>query len=202
MVSDEVLLEKSPFAQSDLRVAFYLKSADRFASARERYRPDAVRVLFIAESPPSSGGYFYFTTTVGKDHLFRETMKALQLWPMKRPMRKGLDKRPLLDEFQRMKYFLIDTCNRPVDKLSHKLKTKHVARGASSLGSRIKNLDPKTIIIVKKTVFRPVRDAMGKAGLGDRVLNEKPIPFPSHGNQRKYRATLRRLIHNAEGIQS
>ncbi len=55
---------------------------DRYRAAREAYRPERVRVLFIAESPPASGGFFYFVETIGKDHLFRETMKAVALWPV------------------------------------------------------------------------------------------------------------------------
>ncbi len=54
----------------------------RYRAAREAYRPHRISVLFIAESPPTSGGYFYFEKTVGKDHLFRETMKALGLWTL------------------------------------------------------------------------------------------------------------------------
>lgn len=178
-----------------------MKDVERYASARGRYRPDRIRILFIAESPPSSRGYFYFKTTIGKDHLFRETMKALWLWPPRRPMRKGLDKQPLLKEFQSMRFFLIDTCNRPVDRLSPIMRSRHIARGASTLGLRVKSLDPQAIVIVKKTVFKPVRDALRNAGLRDRVLNKKPIPFPNHGNQRRYRATLRRLVHKVARVQ-
>ncbi len=54
----------------------------RYRVAREAYRPERVRVLLIAESPPASGGFFYFPETIGKDHLFRQTMKAMGLWPV------------------------------------------------------------------------------------------------------------------------
>ncbi len=32
--------------------------------------------MFIAESPPASGGFFYFPETIRKDHLFSEAIKA------------------------------------------------------------------------------------------------------------------------------
>ncbi len=41
----------------------------KYRAAREAYRPERVRVLLIAESPPASGGFFYFPETVGKDQL-------------------------------------------------------------------------------------------------------------------------------------
>src|SRR5436309_7143575 len=88
-----------------------------FNRARRKYRPRKIRLLLIAESPPSSGGFFYFPTTIGKDHLFRETMKALDLWSKNEPMRKGVDKRPMLFRFQSMVPYLLDVCAFPVDKL-------------------------------------------------------------------------------------
>ncbi len=72
---------------------------NQYAEARNKYRPDRIGVLFVAESPPSSGGYFYFENTTGKDHLFRETMKALGFWEEEKSMPKGLDKKPLLEKF-------------------------------------------------------------------------------------------------------
>src|SRR5467141_1312501 len=92
-------------------------SASSFNRSRRRYRPRKVRFLLIAESPPSSGGFFYFRTTIGKDHLFRETMKALDLWPRNEPMRRGVDKRSMLSRFQSKGLYLLDTCELPVDKL-------------------------------------------------------------------------------------
>src|SRR5437016_13338949 len=73
-----------------------------FNRARRKYRPHMIRFLLIAESPPSSGGFFYFRMTIGKDHLFRETMKALELWPRNRPMRRGVDKRSMRSEERRV----------------------------------------------------------------------------------------------------
>ena len=151
-------------------------------------------MLLIAESPPSSGGYFYSETTIGKDHLFRETMKALEFWPIDRPMRKGCDKQPMLRRFRSIGFFLIDTCELPVDKLQPRQRRISTIQGASTLPHRVRELDPTRILIVKKTVFKPARQSLIEAGLGDRILNTKPLPFPSHGNQRKFRTMIRRLV--------
>src|SRR5467141_2737213 len=91
-------------------------SAAKFNRARRKYRPRKVRFLLIAESPPSSGGFFYFETTIGKDHLFRETMKALKFWPEGEPMRRGVDKRLMLQRFQTLGFYLLDTCTFPLNK--------------------------------------------------------------------------------------
>jgi hypothetical protein len=148
----------------------------------------------VAESPPSSGGYFYAEKAIGKDHLFRETMKALKLWPVDRPMRKGCDKRPMLEQFRSLGFFLIDTCELPVDKMPPGQRRLSTAQGALTLPNRVKRLGPAGILIVKKTVFSPVSQALSIAGFENRILNKKSLPFPSHGNQRKFRRMLRRLV--------
>ena len=173
-------------------------SPSAYERARSRYLPKTMRLLMVAESPPSSGGFFYFTWTIGKDHLFRETMKALELWPLTKPMVKGLDKRSLLEEFQSRGFFLVDTSPLPVDKLPPLERRRAILREAAKLSTRLKDLNPQAVAIVKKTVFAPVRDALEKNGLGPKILNSGPIPFPSHGNQREYRIQLRRLIEKIE----
>lgn len=167
---------------------------DNYSAARNKYQPHSISVLFIAESPPSSGGYFYSEETIGKDHLFRETMKALRFWPLGRPMRKGVDKRSMLNEFRSLGFFLIDTCEFPVDKLPPKERRISTIRGATTLPGRVSSLRPRQILIVKKTIFKPAIQALSKTCFADRVLNAKPLPFPSHGNQKKYRTMLRRLV--------
>jgi len=167
---------------------------NRYARARNKYRPTKVNVLFIAESPPSSGGYFYAEKAIGKDHLFRETMKALKLWPVDRPMRKGCDKRPMLKQLRSLGFFLIDTCELPVDKMPPRQRRLSTIQGASTLPNRVKRLGPAGILIVKKTVFKPARHALKIAGFEDRILNKKSLPFPSHGNQRRFRRMMRLLV--------
>src|SRR5206468_11157870 len=167
---------------------------DEYTASRNKYKPNKVNLLLIAESPPSSGGYFYSETTIGKDHLFRETMKALEFWPVDRPMRKGCDKQPMLKRFCSIGFFLIDTCELPVDKLQPRQRRISTIQGASTLPRRVRELDPTRIVIVKKTVLKPARQSLNDAGLGHRILPTKPLPFPSHGNQRKFRTMIRRLV--------
>jgi hypothetical protein len=188
------LTETGPIAGSNPALGTTQSLKNKYAIARNKYKPDKVSILFIAESPPSSGGYFYREKAIGKDHLFRETMKALEFWPIDRPMRKGCDKRPMLKEFRSIGFFLMDTCDIPVDKLQSRQRRLSTLQGALTLPRRVKPLDPDRILIVKKTVFKPARQALADAGFGDRILNTEPLPFPSHGNQRRYRTMLRRLV--------
>ncbi len=169
-------------------------SAADFSRARRKYRPRRVRFLLIAESPPSSGGFFYFETTIGKDHLFRETMKALEFWPENEPMRRGVDKRSMLRRFQSLGFYLLDTCILPVNKLSTIERRKAVVSQTPRLVYQVIEADPLHILIVKSSIFKPVSIALRESGLLARVLNIRPVPFPSHGNQRIYRSMLRRAV--------
>jgi len=165
-----------------------------FNRARRKYRPRRVKFLLIAESPPSSGGFFYFATTIGKDHLFRETMKALELWPIDEPMRKGVDKRPMLRKFRSMGFYLLDACVSPVDKMPPGGRRRAVLSQTRRLSSDVIKADPSHIFIVKASIFNPVSQAMREAGMHKRVINTMAVPFPSHGNQRVYRSRLRRAL--------
>jgi hypothetical protein len=169
-------------------------SLAEFSRARRKYRPRKVRFLLIAESPPSSGGFFYFPTTIGKDHLFRETVKALEIWPINQPMRRGVDKRRMLRRFQSTGFYLLDTCVSPVDKMRPGDRRKTVLTQTPRLVKDVIKTNPSHIFIVKSSIFNPVSQALKESGFLPRLLNVRPVPFPSHGNQRPYRSMLRRAV--------
>src|SRR5437867_7959470 len=171
-----------------------------FNRARRKYRPRKIRLLLVAESPPSSGGFFYFPTTIGKDHLFRETMKALDLWPEDEPMRKGVDKRPMLLRFQSMGLYLLDTCEFPVDKLQPEQRRETVRQQMPRLVNDVIEADPFRILVVKSSIFNPVVIALRESGLWSRILNTGPVPFPSHGNQQIYRSMLKSALLKARSL--
>ena len=171
-----------------------------FNRARRKYRLRRVRLLLIAESPPSSGGFFYFRTTIGKDHLFRETMKALDFWPKNQPMRRGVDKRSMLRRFQSMGLYLLDTCNFPVDKMRPVERREAVLEQMPRLVNDVIEADPLHIFVVKSTIFNPVIIALRESGLWSRISNTGPVPFPSHGNQQIYRSKLKRALMKAHSL--
>jgi hypothetical protein len=176
-------------------------AATSFDRARRKYRPRRVKFLLIAESPPSSGGFFYFPKTIGKDHLFRETMKALELWPREKPMREGVDKRSMLRRFQSKGFYLLDTSVFPVDKLRSRERRSAILEQTPRLVQDVIRADPLHILIVKSSIFNPVRNALRESDLWPRVLNTGPVPFPSHGNQSTYRSMFRRAL-NASAVRA
>jgi hypothetical protein len=109
--------------------------SQKYILARDNFKPlEGIEFLLIAESPPTSGGYFYFDRATGRDSLFRETMKALRLFPEDGVMSKGFDKGPLLKEFQLRGFFVVDIIYEPVDKLPPRERVL-CARAAGSVNS-------------------------------------------------------------------
>jgi hypothetical protein len=169
-------------------------SVESFRAARDQYRPNKVKLLWIAESPPTSGSYFYFPKTNGKDHLFRETMRAVGMWPSKVVMKKGVDKRPLLQSFRSKGFFLIDTCSHPVDKLKDRERKRAILEGTSGVVELVSKLNPNGIIIVKSNIYDPVKRALESSGFAGKILNQKALPFPSHGRQQSYRKGISDIL--------
>src|SRR5438067_12537340 len=112
-------------------------------------------------------------------------MKVLGSWPIDRPMRKGCDKQSMLSRFRSIGFFLIDTCELPVDKLRPRQRRISTIQGSSTLPRRVRELDPTRILIAKYTVFKPARQSLTDAGFVDMILYTKPLSFPSHGNKAK-----------------
>lgn len=87
-------------------------------------------------------------------------------------------------------YYVIDVCGTPVDKLHETKRDLKVEHGLDPLVREIKRLNPDRILVVKVSIYEKVKSAILKAGLAARLVNQEPIPFPSHGNQGAYRRRL------------
>lgn len=177
---------------SSLRSFSVATEASEYREAREKYRPRQTGTLWVAESPPSGGGYFYFEKASGGNHLFRETMRALGWWPAERPMPLGFDKRALLRRFQREGHLLTDLSPFPVNHLPRGEKGATLRPRVSGLLREAALVGPKRVILVKRNVFEILYKPLREAGF--EILNEGPIPFPSNGWQAEYRRGIRTLL--------
>lgn len=144
--------------------------------ARRRYRPDDVRVLFIGESPPAGGTFFYFGDSVLHD----ATREAYQMrWP---PLRREED---FLAAFQRLGCFVEDLTTTPVNKLPDDEAEGLLCAGIPKLVRRIAPLRPRAVVIVKSSIVPKVTHAVKRAGHGDVERHE--LPFPTRHRPRYIR---------------
>lgn len=145
--------------------------------ARHRYRPSVVKVLFIGESPPSSGKFFY----LGNSKLVRETERAFRRAV---PDLIGDD---FLSSFERLGCYLDDLCLRPVNQLKkggragkQQLAREHIA-GERPLAERAAQADPEAIVLIGLGIEKNVRRAIAEAGCDD--LPFHALPFPNRPDQ-------------------
>jgi hypothetical protein len=166
---------------------------------RERYRPERIKVLFVAESPPESSDdevrFFYNPRQERWDHMYRAVMKAVFPEFEYRPGEKD----NWLRKFEEHGYYLIDATDLPVNRISLAERRRKLAAAVEGKLSEIRRLVvPSTpIVLVKKNIFaafhRPLRDA------GYNVIHESPLPFPSHGHQARFVEACRTCLREAQG---
>ena len=172
------------------------ESSRRRQRAADRYRPAKTRVLFVAETPPSDPNrYFYFPDVPGHDALWVELMKALYpdefgSTPLERK-RKGR----WLERFQQDGYQLIDALEEPVTG-SHSSRVEEITRQADACVSKVREIKPDRILLIKKSVYDGLAETFRRAKLP--LINEGPIPFPGSGQQQKFQKAMKCLIRRGK----
>jgi len=143
--------------------------------AAQKYQPEKIRLLLVAEAPPQAENrYFYFESVDKQDSLFRYVVRCiLNIEPTRE------NKAEYLNALKEMGIFLIDLVQ---DPLGPKDKLKDVA-DLNSLTSRCINLHPEAIVLVKTTVYDVAFDSLKSVGLP--VVDER-IPFPGSGQQLRF----------------
>ena len=144
----------------------------RSDSARRRFRPSLVRLLFIGESPPASGRFFYHGDS-GLYRAMRDTFRAVD---------PGIDDENFLPVFQASGCYLIDLCPEPVDHLSSELRRAACRAGEAKLSRTIARLQPLMIATVVRSIERNVTRASCRAGWHGPFIH---LPYP--GRWSRYR---------------
>jgi Uracil DNA glycosylase superfamily len=140
---------------------------------RQRHRPDRVRILFVGESPPASGRFFYQADS----GLYRAVRDAFLIaFP-------PLKKTEFLDSFRSLGCYLVDLCGEPVDKMSRQARRSACRFGEVHLARTIRALRPKIIVTVVRSINRNVRRAEERGGWAGLHLE---VPYPG----RWYRARM------------
>lgn len=149
--------------------------------AAAKYKPRDIRLLLVAEAPPSAlDRYFYFPDVSTQDSLFRYVVRlVLDLEPARG------SKVHELELLQAAGVFLIDLC---VDPLSGESNLKSCVPG---LVTRAAGSNPDHIIVIKTRVYDEVADALREAGLP--IVNAR-IAFPGSGQQRRFESEMRAAL--------
>jgi hypothetical protein len=154
-------------------------------SKRIEYRPFKVRVLFVGESPPVNGTFFYR----GDSNLARYTHEAFTAeFPV------GGEMSRFLTAFRDSGCYLVDLCHEPVNGMPRTRRRIARQAGIPFLGATMREAAPEIIIVVMKAIEGYVARAAAEA-----ALNHVPrhvIPFPAQGHQRQYVDRLTMILRD------
>jgi hypothetical protein len=144
---------------------------------RKRFRPDCITTLFVGESAPDSGRFFYS----GDSSLFHAMKKAFG------------SHATFLDDFKLNGFYLDDLVLTPINKLEKHERSRLRQTSVAGLADRLIEYKPKAIVVVMQAIKPMVHEAMRKAG-----ISYEPFctPHPAFGNSSRFHTAMTEIIDN------
>ncbi len=157
---------------------------------RRRYRPAHVRILFVGEAPPASGRFFYQADS----GLYRAVREAfVEAFP-------DVAAGDFLKAFQEMGCYLVDLCGKPVDRMAPRQRKRICLEGEARLARRLKQLRPKIVITVVRSISSNVKRSERRAGwLGEHV--ELPYPGRWYRYRKVFLEDLTSVLRETYGLE-
>jgi len=146
-----------------------------FEKIRVSYRPDRITTLFVGESAPHGGTFFYNQNS----GLFREIRKAFN------------GNGHFLEDFKRNGFYLDDLVLEPVNHLADKDRRSLCRKAVSSFAKRLKDYNPKAIVILLKSIQPMALEAIQATGLSCPTYC---TPYPGFGNQPRFHKAMAEII--------
>jgi hypothetical protein len=176
-----------------------------YDAIRAQYRPERIKVLLIAESPPpsaevQSSRHFYRAEQIRHDdRLFVNTIRALYPDTVNTPEPElEQQKEQWLRRFQRDGFYMIEALETSQRHAVTKPQRQQKIHDAlPRLIERVRELASAdtNIILIKSNVFEVAAEPLRQAGY--KVLNTELVDYPGHYNQRAYREKLASLVASA-----
>jgi hypothetical protein len=166
---------------------FVLTAAD-YKRMRDAYSPKKLRAIFVLESPPKTGKYFYNPNGLVTEQLFGAMMRLLGLSPK--------DKNAGLQEFQRRGFIVVDASYEPVNGLADKARDKKILESFPALVRDLISFDSARntpLILVKANICTLLRPRLDREGFAIANHNEK-IPFPGSGRQKEFHEKTKSVL--------
>ena len=173
-----------------------MHNPEYYLRRRRVYKPADIKLIFVAESPPISGKYFYDPKGLPSEPLFMELLRATL-------KKRYLTKAEGLEAFKKAGYLLVDATYKP---LNHNLMLKRKIELGRNLPvlindlRRLKHGKNVNIILIKANICRLLEEPLLAAGFN--VINNGAIvPFPSTGHQVEFRRIVAPLLIKAARLK-
>jgi len=162
-----------------------MHSKSYYLNLRDEYRPAELRTIFLFESPPISGKYFYDVTGSIKEPLFSAIMRLFN-WSVE-------TKAQGLARLRDAGYFLLDATYEPVNAMPRAQRKRVIAEHYPDLSAELRRNSEAEVIIGAVTVLDAVGNRLVKDGF--RLLNHgRRIPFPANGRQGEFHRLAREVV--------
>jgi hypothetical protein len=148
-------------------------------SIRERYHPERIKTLFVGESAPYSGDFFYY----GDNAMLRNMRRAVEL-----ALGESGD---FLESFKAYGWFLDDLVREPVNQLTKSQRKAKCLAAQKSLADRIAVDKPEAIVSLL-IFIKPYVDAA--AIIAGSNAPRYVVPFPGMGQQARFQAAMAAII--------
>jgi hypothetical protein len=162
-----------------------------YLAFRRQYQPVSPRLIIVAESPPFSGKYFYNSEGAATEPLFSAVMQQIGVKP--------LSKQQGLRQLKEMGWMLVDATYEPVNDYAGSKKDLVILRDYPQLLDDLTHISPNRnvpIVLIKVNVCRLLDGRLSNDGF-DVINRGKAIPFPSSGQQGKFRADFSETLQRA-----
>lgn len=167
---------------------------NEYIALRNKYTPERIKAIFVLESPPATGRYFYNPNGKITEPLFKAMMELVGC--------KMSDKATGLAEFVKRGFVIVDASYKPVNHKNKKERNRIIMDSYPTLLNDLATLTPDKkmpIILVKSNVCKLLADPLELSGF--KVINNGvDVYFPSSGQQRKFREQIARVLINAKLI--
>lgn len=150
---------------------------NKLEELRQSFRPEHIATLFVGESAPNSGRFFYS----GDSSLFQAMKKAFG------------NPENFLEDFRRRGFYLDDLVLTPVNKLQTRERSRLRKEAVPELAKRLIEYKPVAIVVVMQAIQSIVRDAMHMAG-----VKYEPfcVPHPAFGNSTRFHIAMTEIIES------
>lgn len=148
---------------------------------RLNFLPEPVKTLFVGESPPNGGTFFYNADS----RLYRTVKESFEEFF-------GANEN-FLEEFKRRGFFLDDLVLSPVNQIKKKKeRDERLWECVPLLARRLMRYRPSAVVVLMLAIKPMVRDAMCAAGLSQVPFYDTPFPGPWH--QKRFKEKMREIL--------
>jgi len=148
-----------------------------FENVRRSFRPVCITTLFVGESAPHGGTFFYNQNS----GLFREIRKSFR------------GQTRFLEDFKHNGFYLDDLVLEPVNHLGIKDRRSLRRDAVSSFVERLKDYNPEAIVVLLMSIRPMILDAIRAAALSCPIYC---TPYPGFGNQPRFHKAMSEIIPN------